>query len=251
MGTGAKPIKRYGTTNAGTAAYSSWNAGSVQCLVYDGTYERWTLLGWLNTTYSDFAGSSHGLVPASTANGQDKFLRGDGTWQNPPARMMQVATHETNDWVSYGQDGYQDAAAVGYSTSVLELDNFLAGDRFELAVGLTVGNLSETDPRHVLFHVDLCSVDIGKNEEKVDAVLASTIVSIPPVSGDVKVSYASATLNVLRVVTVDDIQDQCYIKIKAKEVSSQNGMSVRLYNTAKDYNSDAYAKDRPPFRLDV
>lgn len=46
----AKPIKRYGTTNPSTSADSSWNAGSVQILVYDGTY--WQMTDWLNTTYS-------------------------------------------------------------------------------------------------------------------------------------------------------------------------------------------------------
>lgn len=49
-GTGAKAIKRYGTTAPSTSASSSWNAGSVCALVYDGTY--WQMVGWLNTTYS-------------------------------------------------------------------------------------------------------------------------------------------------------------------------------------------------------
>lgn len=49
-GTGAKAIKRYGTTAPSTSASSSWNAGSMCALVYDGTY--WQMVGWLNTTYS-------------------------------------------------------------------------------------------------------------------------------------------------------------------------------------------------------
>ena len=43
-------IKRYGTTAAGTATYSSWNAGTVVPMTYDGTY--WMIDGWINTTYS-------------------------------------------------------------------------------------------------------------------------------------------------------------------------------------------------------
>lgn len=42
--------------------------------------------GWtepVGTTYSDFAGSTHGLVPASSASSQSKFLKGDGTWGIP------------------------------------------------------------------------------------------------------------------------------------------------------------------------
>lgn len=67
-GTTAKSIKRYGTTAPSTSAASSWMAGSVVCLVYDGTY--WQQLGYLNTTYSEISinditnttGSSAGLI---------------------------------------------------------------------------------------------------------------------------------------------------------------------------------------------
>ena len=69
-GTTAKSIKRYGTTAPSTARASSWNAGSVVCLVYDGTY--WQQVGYLNTntTYSEISvdnitsttGSSTGLI---------------------------------------------------------------------------------------------------------------------------------------------------------------------------------------------
>lgn len=43
-------IKRYGTTAPSTSAASSWNAGEVVTLVYDGTY--WMMADWVNTTYS-------------------------------------------------------------------------------------------------------------------------------------------------------------------------------------------------------
>ena len=61
-------IMRYGTTAPSTSAASSWNAGSVVCMVYDGTY--WNIEGWINTTYSvisqanieSLSGTSSGLV---------------------------------------------------------------------------------------------------------------------------------------------------------------------------------------------
>lgn len=49
-GTGAKIIYRYGTTRPSTSAASSWNAGSVVAFIYDGA--AWTMVGWINTTYS-------------------------------------------------------------------------------------------------------------------------------------------------------------------------------------------------------
>lgn len=41
---------RRGTTAPSTSAASSWNAGEVVSLTYDGTY--WMLNDWNNTTYS-------------------------------------------------------------------------------------------------------------------------------------------------------------------------------------------------------
>lgn len=46
----AVAIKRYGTTAPSTSAASSWNAGAVIALTYDGTY--WVMHDWNNTTYS-------------------------------------------------------------------------------------------------------------------------------------------------------------------------------------------------------
>lgn len=52
-GLGAKNIRRYGSTSPSTSAASSWNAGSVVALVYDGSY--WQMVGWINTTYSSMS----------------------------------------------------------------------------------------------------------------------------------------------------------------------------------------------------
>lgn len=47
---GAKSIYRYGTTAPSTSAASSWNAGSIQIMIYNGS--AWILGDWNNTTYS-------------------------------------------------------------------------------------------------------------------------------------------------------------------------------------------------------
>ena len=72
---GAIAIKRYGTTAPSTSAVTSWNAGNVITLVYDGTY--WLMADWTttNTTYSEISetnitsgsGTSTGLVSGRRA----------------------------------------------------------------------------------------------------------------------------------------------------------------------------------------
>lgn len=64
-GTGAKRIKRYGTTDPSTSAATSWNAGSVVALVYDGTY--WQMVGWINTTYSSMTVAEYKAGTGTTA----------------------------------------------------------------------------------------------------------------------------------------------------------------------------------------
>lgn len=61
---GAKAIKRYGTTAAGTSAASNWNAKSVVLLMYDGTY--WMLVDWNNTTYSGMTDAEYQAGTSTT-----------------------------------------------------------------------------------------------------------------------------------------------------------------------------------------
>lgn len=65
-GTTAKSIYRYGSTAPSTTAKSSWQAGSVVHLVYDGS--AWIMVGWLNddSTYSN-ASLGQGYGTCSTA----------------------------------------------------------------------------------------------------------------------------------------------------------------------------------------
>jgi len=62
---GAVAIKRYGTTAPSTSAASSWNAGSVVGLTYDGTY--WVMNDWINTTYSALSQADATAGTATTA----------------------------------------------------------------------------------------------------------------------------------------------------------------------------------------
>lgn len=61
----AKGIVRYGTTVPSTSAASSWNAGSVVSLTYDGTY--WVMNDWNNTTYSAMTEAEMQTGTATTA----------------------------------------------------------------------------------------------------------------------------------------------------------------------------------------
>lgn len=63
-----KSIMRYGTTAPSTSAATSWQAGSVVALTYDGT--NWVINNWLNdnTTYSN-ASLGQGRGTCSTAAG--------------------------------------------------------------------------------------------------------------------------------------------------------------------------------------
>lgn len=67
-GTGAKAIYRYGTTAPGTTAATSWQANSVEHLVYDGA--AWRMVGWLNdnTTYNNATlGQGYGTCTTAEA----------------------------------------------------------------------------------------------------------------------------------------------------------------------------------------
>lgn len=63
-GLGAKPIRRYGTTSPSTSAASSWNAGSIVALMYDGSY--WQMIGWINTTYSGMTDAEYKAGTSTT-----------------------------------------------------------------------------------------------------------------------------------------------------------------------------------------
>lgn len=61
--TGAKAIKRYGTTAVGTTQATSWTAGTSFICVYDGT--NWMLVSWINTAYSEISAAN---ITSSTSS---------------------------------------------------------------------------------------------------------------------------------------------------------------------------------------
>ena len=55
---GAKPIMRYGTTNVGTTEYTSWKAGSIISLTYDGTNWQMNDYSMYDTDTKNTAGAT-------------------------------------------------------------------------------------------------------------------------------------------------------------------------------------------------
>lgn len=102
--TGAKNIYRYGTTAPSTSAATSWNAGSVVMLVYDGTY--WQMVGWLdtNTTYGAVSTTAAGLAPKLNGTATT-YLNGAGQWTTPP---------NTNTWTAFAGASASSAGTAGY-----------------------------------------------------------------------------------------------------------------------------------------
>lgn len=105
-------IKRYGTTAPSTSSASSWNAGSVVILIYDGTY--WVINGWLNTTYSSMT--------------EAEITAGTGTTARiiTPARLktaIQTWAVPTSD-VSTGTSPYGKIPKIG-NDGVMEIGKYI------------------------------------------------------------------------------------------------------------------------------
>lgn len=72
-----------------------------------------------DTTYNTFkaatssAAGGTGLVPAPAAGAQNKYLRGDGTWQTPPDTTYSVATDAANGLMSASDKAKLDGIASG------------------------------------------------------------------------------------------------------------------------------------------
>lgn len=60
-----------------------------------------------DTTYSNFGGAtssvagSAGLVPAPTTSDPDKYLKGDGTWAEPAAKLVEMSYGESDAWAKF------------------------------------------------------------------------------------------------------------------------------------------------------
>lgn len=120
--TGAKRIKRYGTTDPGTAASSSWNAGAVVSFTYDGTY--WQMNDWENTdgnnrrtfygTCSTAAATAAKTITLSSTTGWELVA---GTAVMVKFTNTNTANNPTFDVNSTG------AKSVWYNTAVITTSN--------------------------------------------------------------------------------------------------------------------------------
>ena len=75
-GTGAKPLYQYGTTAMSTSTSTSWNAGAVVALTYDGT--GWLRSYFLNSTYtvtSVWCNTAAGTAAKTSSNATYYALR--------------------------------------------------------------------------------------------------------------------------------------------------------------------------------
>lgn len=66
-----------------------------------------------DTTYPVFSGSNSGLVPFVTPEDSDKYLKSDGTWDNPPNTTYNVATQSSNGLMSSTDKKKLDGVAEG------------------------------------------------------------------------------------------------------------------------------------------
>lgn len=97
----AKPIYRNGNVRPGTTDETSWLAGSVLALTYDGV--GWQISGWLNTdtntTYNDVTQSTHGLMTAADKIKLDNM--GIVTYTNVAVAVADWVTESTPTYPGY------------------------------------------------------------------------------------------------------------------------------------------------------
>lgn len=183
---------------------------------------------------------SHGGTGANTAEGAVANLMNGYTY------FRMVYSVASTDWVSHNTDGYISASGIGVPSSspsnvpyVFDLKSFNPDDIYEMSVMLTVSNV-DNSMKHVLFHVGLYKIVKveGKVYEEEVSQLASTIISLA--RSDV---YSSATLDFTHKVTLQNKEEEHYIRITAKEI---NNGSVRFHNCVensigeKHYHASTY-----------
>ena len=178
---------------------------------------------------------SHGGTGANTAAGALANL------MNGHNYIDSVYSSAFTDWVPYNENdtpGYVTDdectyGSPGFLLGCLDLDNLNSGDKFEMSVGLTVSN-NDSSIKQVLFYVGLFK--LVKKEEILEevkvATLASTMLSLERAA-----SYGSATLNFIHTVSQQNVEEEHYIKIVAKEI---NGNNVKFHNCVVDSGYNEY-----------
>ena len=117
-GTGAKAIKRYGTTAVSTSANSSWSAGSVVELTYDGTY--WVINNFLNTTYSSMTVDEYETGTGTTGRtiSPERLKGAIEYWVSDSDTTYAIATGDSN-----GQIKVTPSSGSAYNVSVKGLSD--------------------------------------------------------------------------------------------------------------------------------
>ena len=157
-GLGAKGIRRYGTTAPSTSAASSWNAGSVVALVYDGSY--WQMVGWINTTYSSMTVAEYEAGTGTTARNITP-ARLKGAIQYWTAPTFTTITPSTGSTIS-GQECYY--AKAGNVVTVNIAVNGLTANSSAAITTLPAGyrpRSKVTAPLQAGARSEFCSLEIG------------------------------------------------------------------------------------------
>ena len=81
-----------------------------------------------NTEYNDYTGSTHGLVKPPTTSGSGRYLKEDGSWDNPPGGVSDVQT-KTSDSGSYSTVVVNGVAQIDLST---KQDKLTAGNNIQI-----------------------------------------------------------------------------------------------------------------------
>ena len=186
--TGAKSIIRYGTTAPGTSAKTSWQAGSVVHLVYDGTY--WQMVGWLNddSTYSNSSlGQGYGTCSTAEATAAKVV-----TWSNYALAIGGIVAVKftyglcANATLNINSKGAKNIFINGSTVNDTTKKNVLAGDIAYFIYDGTQYQFLGTDRTRASVDYDSTNKKITKT---IDGV-TSDVVSIADIKSDLALKNA-------------------------------------------------------------
>ena len=186
--TGAKSIKVYGTTAPGTSAKTSWQAGSVVHLVYDGTY--WQMVNWLNddTTYSN-ASLGQGYCTCSTPEATAAKVV---TWSNYALATGGIVAVKftyglcANATLNINSKGAKNIFIKGAAVTATTCKNVLAGDIAYFIYDGTQYQFLGTDRTRASVDYDSTNKKITKT---IDGV-TTDVVTIADIKSDLAIKNA-------------------------------------------------------------
>jgi hypothetical protein len=147
-------------------------AGTEELLINDsGVSKKITIanLPDTDTTYSNFAGTTAGLVPTSTTGDDTKFLRADGTWVVPTDTDTNT-TYTSSDFTHNDLSGVTANEHIDWTTDQgatnIDDGNLTGSPTFTTLNATTVdlGNWTVTETAGVLIFASS-----GTNKAKLDA----------------------------------------------------------------------------------